>query len=127
MWRLFSVGHVDGGVLLSWDHAGVPSLSPAERYVLDVAAYHSARVVVGRRFWWVDDGQIEQVSELLLDAQDDAEEAVMLAWLKWDPSFRCPTASELAKRVAVPPRRDRASPLPSPHVAPERKGGDDAS
>lgn len=116
VWRLFDV-HVDGGrVWFHWPHAGIANLTPAERYILDVAAGPTWLNTPQRAWWDIDEGDMAHVSELLVDAQEDADEAVMIAWLRFDPSLRAPTSTELATRF------HRPSSLAGPH----RKGAEDA-
>lgn len=127
MWRLFDSIGVNTETVLFWYHAGIPNLSPAERYILDIASGHRGSTNPRRLFWSFDDAVMPLVSELLIDAQEDADEAVMLAWLRFDPSLRAPTSGELAERTRGPGRVDVMTPATGPHFSPRRKGGDHVS
>jgi hypothetical protein len=126
MWRCFDVEVTGELITLVWAHAGIPALTPVERYILDVASTATCDGMPGRIGWCFHRSEMDAVSELLVDAQEESGLAAFNAWKKWDPSYSPPAEEglrELAKQVR---RIDAGRPFDGPHVARRRKGADDA-
>lgn len=96
MWRMFDVDVDEDLAFLSWTHAGPPALSAAERYILDVASNCPVEVLAGVTCWCFELAMMDVVSTMLIDAQEDENAAVTMAWLMFDTSLMGFKRSELA-------------------------------